>query len=165
MDFYVYYNDRACGMVKAYKEGANFIFVADCDIVSLDICRITLKNGESEVNLGVLMPKNNRYVLKKVFPYSYIKKMNLSEDFSGYILCNGQTVKYSISDKYLKKCMCLDILKQSFVDFDLYSFAFDENSRFIFDFCFTFCFFRDNRIYIKTNKDGSVVNTPVILDP
>lgn len=159
MNFCVYYNDVACGFVNSYKDGAFFVFSANCDIVNLDICRIILKSDEKELVLGVLMPKNGRYVLKKSFPYSYITKLNLNEDFKAYIFCNNQqnTIYNNISDKNLKKCINADVFKQSFANFDMYSFNFNEKSPFVFDFCITMCDFQNNRIYIKTDKNGKIL--------
>lgn len=160
MDFNVYYSEKICGNVSTYEQDIFLVFEANCDIVSLNICRIFLKKGDLEMNLGVLMPKNGRYVLKKKLLKSYIAKIALDNGFKAFIKCENDSTNIistkHIVDKNLKKCINERVFKENFDNFDFYSFIFDENSPFIFDFCPTLCDFSQNRIILKTDKTGKI---------
>ncbi|MFI3114653.1 MAG: hypothetical protein R3Y12_00755 [Clostridia bacterium] len=163
MNFAVYYKKRACGFVSTTNDDIFTTFIANCDIISLEICRLYLKKDDKEILLGVLIPKNGRYVLNKKFALSYINKISLDESFYAYIKCENDDlfkssiIKETISDKNLANCICESILKESFENYDLYSFKYLQNSPFLFDFCFTLCKFSNNYVYIKTDKRGKII--------
>ncbi|MFI3227422.1 MAG: hypothetical protein R3Y09_08420 [Clostridia bacterium] len=163
MNFNVYYNENLCGIISTYEQDMFVVFDANCDIVSLDISRVFLKNGEFEVNLGVLMPKNGRYILKKKLPKAYVSKISLDNSFEAFIQCENDDkvdfniLRENIFDKNLGKCICKRISKLSFANYDCYSFSFDENSPFLFDFCPTLCEISQNRIILKTDKNGRIL--------
>lgn len=158
MDFSVFYREKVCGIVSACDDDMFVVLTANCDIISLNISRIFLKSDDIEINLGVLMPKNGRYVLKKRIPKSYAKKIKLNENFKACIVCeNENNIPTIISDKNLEKCVSKCTKTEISEHFHMYSFKFSENMPFIFDFCISMCHFSENTIMIKTDKFGKIL--------
>lgn len=157
MDFNVHYNEKICGILTLVEEDMFVIFNASCDIVSLDICRIYLKNAQNNILLGVLVPKNGRYILKKKLTKAYVNKICLDNSFYAYIKNQNHKEKIEIYDKNLQKCLCERITKQEFLNFDTYSFEIEDEKPFLFDFCFTICEISQKRAIIKTDKNGKIL--------
>lgn len=167
MDINVYYEDKICGKIDVYNQDYTVIFNVDCEIISLDITRVFLQNNQTVIPLGILMPKNNRYILTKKIPVSYINKYNLSE-FRAFIkydndeVFNENTIlKETIKDRYLAKVISQKIEKRSYENHDMYLFEFVKNDEFLFDFCFIMCEIdkQNGRTFIsvKTNKKGEII--------
>lgn len=156
MQFDIYFNNKICGNLFTYQDGLYQIFEVDADIVNLNICRVFLKNQDFTISLGVLMPKNNRYILFKKLPCSSFKQNGLNQNFSAYIECDVKTPY--VNDENLAKIVD-KLQKQTFSNYDLY--FFEYNQEFLFDFCFVFCEIKkfNNKIYItlKTDKNGNII--------
>lgn len=167
MNINVYYNDKICGNINVYDQDYMVVFQADCDIYSYDITRLFLKNNTQEIPLGILVPKDNRYVLCKKIPISHMKKYNLSE-FSAFLKCESDSntsqnfiIKETIKDKNLAKMTTEKIVKSTFENFDEYTFEYKKSNLFFFDFCIFACKVEKNGekfyIKIKTDKKGEIL--------
>lgn len=156
MIFDITYNNKLCGRINTYNEGFYEVFDVNCQLISLDISRVYLKNNQNIISLGVLMPKNNSYVLRKKLPIAYVKKNNINEDFIAYVECEQQ--KLYINDKNLR-VISDKLIKKSYANFDVYMFLYGHE--FLFDFCFSLCEFKkiDGKQYVtlKTDKNGKVI--------
>ena len=159
MYFDIYYNNTLCGGINTRYDGLYVVFEIDAEIVNLNISRVYLRSDEKNILLGVLMPKNNRYVLIKKIPTSFVKKNNINESFVAYIECEDE--KTDIEDENLRKIMCDKIIKKTYANFDMYMFKYDCTERFLFDFCFSLCKIKvvNEQIYITilTDKKGNII--------
>lgn len=167
MDINVYCGTEICGKITVTEHDLMTEFTADCKITSLDITRLFIKNDKDEIPLGILMPKNNRYILTKKIPISNIKKYDLN-NFTGYMICESTKsfgenfiLKETIKDENLAKNIHQNIEKMCFEDHDEYSFLYQKNNKFILDFCIFACKVikkgDDYFIMIKTNKKGEIL--------
>lgn len=163
----VYYKDKICGKITVLNDDLMMKFIADCDILSLDITRIYIKNEAETIPLGILMPKNNRYTLTKKIPISHMKKYDI-DNFSAYIVCENEMnfsenaiIKETIKDINLAKIISNKISKKSYENYDIYEFTYQKNIKFMFEFCVFACDIRrsDDNYYIqiKTNKKGEIL--------
>lgn len=166
MKFNVYYKDKICGEITSFTDELYVIFNVNCKIINYNISRVFFKLDNTIVMLGVLMPKNGRYVLRKKMLLSNLNKMGFNESFNAYIECDFESsnslLNHTIKDKNLKKCMNSYIFKESFIDYDIYSFEYSSFMPFYFDFCFSICnikFSNNNNmmIFIKTTKNGEIL--------
>lgn len=159
MNFDVYYKNKIFGNISTTEEDMFIIFDVNCEIISLDITKIYLKNNDFEIPLGILLPKKGRYILKKKLPKAYIKKIKLNESFTAFLKINGEYLinPDEIYDVNLKQCDFNSIIKTTFDDYDIYSFKYSNTSKFLFDFCFSFCKVNENYINLKTDKNGKII--------
>ena len=57
----VYFEDRPVGNCKTHREGLYIRFVCRCARVSDSICRLLLRCGNGNVDLGILVPVEGTY--------------------------------------------------------------------------------------------------------
>ena len=161
MKFSVYYKEKVCGTIYTYDEDNFTVFDISCEIVNYNISRVYLKSGEKDVMLGILMPKNGKYVLKKKLAKAQVKKIGIDESFKGFIKCENDDKIEILNDKNLSGVICDEILKTSYSNFNTYSFEYSEKLPFIFDFCFILCQIQvlgeKKYITVKTNKSGDII--------
>lgn len=156
MELYVYYNNEKCGFINIYEEENYIVLDVSTDIISLDITRVFLENEDENILLGVLIPKNNKYTLKKRIPKPYFQKMQVNENTYAYIKNDN---KKEIQDKNLSKSNFEKVI--NYRDFDIYMYEYSSEKEFKFDFCFSLCNIMkiDDKKYItiKTDKNGKIV--------
>lgn len=170
MEFDLYFLDDICGKVYCYEQDLYMIFDITSKIISLDICKVYLKTKKEEISLGILMPKNNMYVLSKKIPKAYFKKFEIDKNSKIYVKCdskdgvlprNNGIIKGTIKDKYLKSAICDRVIKESLDDYDIYLFKYNPSERFLFEFCYLLCDFEvrngEKFVSIKTSKIGEII--------
>ena len=64
----VYFEDRPVGNCMTHREGLYIRFVCRCARISDSICRLLLRCGNGNVDLGVLIPVEGGYGLDRKLP-------------------------------------------------------------------------------------------------
>ena len=72
----IYYEDKPCGTAKIEKTGLYYTIVCNCQMPDSEIYRILLKNGKEIVDLGICIPYQGSFGIRKKLP---VKKINDSE--------------------------------------------------------------------------------------
>ncbi len=166
MEFDIYFMDNICGKATCYIDGIDVVFDVKCELLTLEICKVYLKTKTDELSLGVLIPKNDKLILKKKMPKSYFNRLDVDHNTEIYIKTNVNITQTAIladfiADKYLKSIICDKIVKKTFSDYDIY-YTDCSSQEFLFDFCVPCCFLisEENHTYIaiKTDKKGNILN-------
>ena len=73
----VYYEDRLAGSCELVRQGLYYKILCRCDRVTDGICRLTLRCGDSAVDLGVLVPVGDGYGLERWVPVKHLPEGEL----------------------------------------------------------------------------------------
>ena len=71
--FKILYNDKVVGQAEIAKEGLYYRIHCACTLPNSSIHRITVKDGENVLDLGICVPVDDKFVVNARIPVKYIK--------------------------------------------------------------------------------------------
>ena len=73
----VRFGNRIVGTVRVYRQGLYYRFCCRCSLSGDVICRLKVRCGEREQDLGILVPMEGGFGLEKMLPAKYLGEGSL----------------------------------------------------------------------------------------
>lgn len=67
-EYNVYHGRDTVGKVKVMRKGLYYRIACRCRLSGERVCRLTVKIGEKQENLGIPVPEGERFLLEKMIP-------------------------------------------------------------------------------------------------
>jgi len=72
MDYEVFFGKDKAGKVQVLREGLYYRFICRCRISGEVVCRLVVRCGENQENLGVVVPVGDGFGLDKRIPVKHL---------------------------------------------------------------------------------------------
>ena len=93
LEYSVFEKDAKCGTVQAEADGLYWRVRARCEVETGQPRRLYARNGEQTLNLGVLMPEGDDWVLEKrvsARTFCFTEDTEISFDENGWLPFSGE---------------------------------------------------------------------------
>ena len=77
MDYEVFFGKDKAGKVQVLREGLYYRFFCRCQLSGDVVCRLLVRCGEKQENLGVVVPMGDGFGLEKKVPVKHLGEENM----------------------------------------------------------------------------------------